>query len=137
MSVQLTLELPEEVYQRVRQTAVRARRPVLTLLTDALSATFPPINDLPPEIATEVALFAAREDESLADVAREVLSEEEQSALGRLLDRNSEGDLTEEEKTELNALMDVYWRVTLRKAQARAILAQRRQQRGEGNSRGL
>jgi hypothetical protein len=135
MSVQLTLELPEEVYQRVRQTAVRARRPVLTLLTDALSATFPPVEDLPPEIAGEVALFTARGDEVLVDIAKEVLPEEEQVALNRLLDRNSEGNLTDEEEAELNTLMDTYWRVTLRKAQARAILAQRRQQRGEGSSR--
>ncbi|MBC8231758.1 hypothetical protein H8E77_19585 [bacterium] len=123
---QVTLALPEPVYRLAEQTAAAAKRSVEVLLVEALTATLPPISDLPEKIATEVADFVGLEDDVLLTIATETLSPTQQQQLTRLLSKNSEGSLTKKEQTTLNQLMDEYWRVTLRKAQAQAILAQRR-----------
>jgi len=126
---QVTLALPEPVYRLAEQTATAAQRPIETVLVEALAATLPPIIDLPEEIATQVAEFVGLEDDVLLAIAAETLSLEQQQQLTRLLDKNSESALTEKEQAMLEELMDEYWRVTLRKAQARAILAQRARMR--------
>jgi hypothetical protein len=122
---QVTLALPEPVYRLAEQTAAAAQRPVEILLVEALAATMPPISDLPEKIAAEVAEFVGLGDDVLLAIAAETLLPMQQQKLTRLLSKNSEGTLTKKEQTTLNQLMDEYWRVTLRKAQARAILAQR------------
>ncbi len=122
---QVTLALPEAVYRQAEQTAAAVQLPVETVMVEALSATLPPINDLTEKIATEVAEFAGLKDDMLLAIADEMLSPTQQQQLTQLLNQNSEGTLTEKEQAMLEKLMDEYWRVTLRKAQARAILAQR------------
>lgn len=126
---QVTLALPEPVYRLAEQTAAVARRSVEILLVEALAATLPPISDLPEKIAAEVAEFVGLEDDVLLAIAAEALLPMQQQQLTRLLSKNSEGVLAKKEQETLEQLMDEYWRVTLRKAQARAILAQRRQVR--------
>lgn len=122
---QITLALPETVYRLVKETATAGKRPVKTVLVEALTATFPPISDLPEKIAGEVSEFVGLSDDVLLNIAAEMLSPTQQRQLTRLLNKNSEGTLTKKEQTRLDELMDEYWRITLRKAQARAILAQR------------
>lgn len=126
---QVTLALPEPVYRLAEQTAAAAQRPVEILLVEALAATLPPISDLPEKIADEVAEFVGLGDDVLLAIAAETLSPTQQQQLTRLLSKNSEGTLTKKEQATLEQLMDEYWRVTLRKAQAQAILAQRRKVR--------
>jgi hypothetical protein len=122
---QVTLALPETVYQSVEQTAMAVHRPIETVLVEALTATFPPISDLPEQIADEVSEFTGIADDMLQNIATEMLSPSQQQQLTRLLGKNSDDKLTKTEKATLERLMDEYWRITLRKAQARAILAQR------------
>ena len=124
---QVTLTLPETIYQLANETATAVKRPVETVLVEALTATFPPISDLPEKIASEVSEFVGLSDNVLLNIADEMLSPAQQRQLTRLLNKNSEGTLTNKEQTRLDELMDEYWRVTLRKAQSRAILAQREQ----------
>jgi len=133
---QVTLALPEAVYRLAKQTATAAQRPVETVLVETLAATLPPIIDLPEEIAAEVAEFVGLEDDVLLAIAAETLSPAQQPQLTRLLSKNSEGALTKEERATLESLMDEYWRVTLRKAQAQAILAQRERIRMPNRRRG-
>ena len=134
---QVTLALPEAVYRLAEQTAAAVQRPVETLLVEALAATLPPISDLPENIAAEVAEFVGLGDDVLLAIAAETLSPTQQQQLTRLLNENSEGALTKKEQVTLEELMDEYWQVTLRKAQAQAILAQRTQVRApKGGQRG-
>jgi len=126
---QITLDLPEAVYEIAEQTATAAQCAVETMLVEALTATLSPINDLPENIAAEAAEFVGLEDDVLLTIADETLLSTQQRQLTRLLNKNSEGTLTKEEKATLKSLMDEYWRITLRKAQAQAILAQRAQVR--------
>lgn len=124
---QVTLALPESVYRLAEQTASVTHRSIETMLIDALAATFPPINDLPDKIKTEVTEFVVLEDEILLTIASEMLSLGQQEQITQLLNKNSEETLTEKEQAKLKEMMDEYWRVTLRKSQAKAILAQRAQ----------
>ena len=126
---QVTLALPEPVYRLAEQTAAAAKRPMEILLVEALVATLPPISGLPEKIANEVADFVGLKDDILLTIAAETLSSTQQQQLTQLLSKNSEGTLTKKEQSTLNQLMDEYWRVILRKAQARAILVQRSQVR--------
>ncbi len=131
---QVTLALPEAVYRLAEQTVAHCQRPVETLLVEALAATLPPISDLPENIAAEVAGFVGLGDDVLLAIAAETLSPTQQQQLTRLLDKNSEGALTKKERATLEELMDEYWQVTLRKAQAQAILARRKNRRIGGKS---
>ena len=131
---QVTLALPETVYRLAEQTAAAVQRPVETVLVETLAATLPPISDLPENIAAEVAEFVGLGDDVLLAIAAETLSPTQQQKLTRLLKKNSEGALTKKEQVTLEELMDEYWRVTLQKAQAQAILARRKNRRIGGKS---
>jgi hypothetical protein len=75
--------------------------------------------------ATKLAALALLDDAALWKVAEALMSEEEQTELDELLSCQEAGELSETERERLHTLMDVYGRVTLRKAHAYLLLARR------------
>ena len=66
MTVQtITLRLPEPLYRTARQIAQVTKRPIETVLQDSLSAVLPPLDDVEPNEAAELARLALLDDAAL------------------------------------------------------------------------
>lgn len=114
MSTQITITLPDEVYQRAERFARLANRDVASVLADTIQLSIPSVRadilDLEPisDLANEQVLALT-----------ELQMEPDQDArLSELLDRQQSGLLTENERSELQALMQIYQEGLLRKATA-------------------
>jgi hypothetical protein len=126
MAVQtLKLSIPEPIYQRARQAAEVLQRPVEDVIVDTLATTLPALDDAPAEMVSELAAMARLSDEALQGLANNVIAEERQELLDRLLDEQGRGVLDEAGQRELAALMAEYGRALLRRAKAVALFIAR------------
>jgi hypothetical protein len=126
MTVQtITLRLPEPLYRTARQIAQVTKRPIETVLQDSLSAVLPPLDDVEPNEAAELARLALLDDAALWGEARTLMTRAEQTELQDLLDRQGSKSLTTVEQARLRELMHVYGQLMVRKAHAYLLLARR------------
>ena len=126
MTVQtITLRLPEPLYRTARQIAQVTKRPIETVLQDSLSAVLPPLDDVEPNEAAELARLALLDDAVLWGEARTLMTRVEQTELQDLLDRQGSRALTTVEQARLRELMHVYGQLMVRKAHAYLLLARR------------
>ena len=66
MTVQtITLNLPETVYEQIRQAAEKAQRPVNEVLVEAVTAVAPVIDIAPEKLRTALAQMAYPNDAAL------------------------------------------------------------------------
>ena len=73
MTVQtITLRLPEPLYRTARQIAQVTKRPIETVLQDNLSAVLPPLDDVEPNEAAELARLALLVEPVAGTFARQV-----------------------------------------------------------------
>lgn len=123
MAQTVTLQLPNEVYERLKQAADALHQSMETVLVQAVQAGLPPsVEDVPPKHREEFKTMARLSDEQLWSIARSTLPAVKQRQLTRLLHKNQEGTLTEQERDKLEALhREADW-ITLRKAHAYALL---------------
>lgn len=123
----ITLRLPEPLYRTARQMAQVAKRPIETVLQDSLMAVLPPLDDVGPDEALELARLALLNDTALWQEARALLCQADQQELEGLLSRQESGAgvLTAAEQTRLQELLNVYGRLMVRKAHAHLLLARR------------
>jgi|GEM_PF-6201212 len=98
---------------------------LLQELRKSIALALPPLDDVPPEEADELAAMALLNDASLWREARNSLAAEQQTELQNLLDRQAEGELSPQDKSRLQELLDAYGRLTVRKAHAWLLLARR------------
>lgn len=106
MSQTLTLEIPEALAHSARAVAARTGRRVEDVLAAWLSRAIP-----------ELAIEQLPDDEILA--LRDLqLDAEQQDALDDLLTRQREGTLTDQERTDLDALLATYRQGMVYKARA-------------------
>jgi hypothetical protein len=114
MSTQITITLPDEVYQRAERFARLANREIASVLVDTIQLSIPlvradildlePISDLP--------------DEQVLALTELQMEPEQDTRLSELLDRQQVGLLVEDERLELQTLMQIYQEGLLRKATA-------------------
>ncbi len=121
----VTLYLPDGIYRRVRQTAQVLQRPLEELLLDAVTTALPLLDDLPPELADDIAALALLNDAALWRIARSTMPPSNQKQLDLLLDEKSQGALTARGQQELDQLLSEYERMVLARAQAALLLQQR------------
>jgi hypothetical protein len=114
MSNQITITLPDDVYQKAEHFARLANRDLASVLVDTIQFSIPPIS---PE-ATTLKPVSALSDQQVLDLTELQMKSEEDSRLSELLDRQQAGILTESEYSELQALMQIYQEGLLRKATA-------------------
>lgn len=114
MSTKITITLPDEIYQRAERFARLANRDIASILADTLQLSIPPVstevNNLEP-----VSVLSDEQVLALTDLQMEP---EQDARLSELLDRQQAGTLTEDERPELQALMQIYQEGLLRKATA-------------------
>ena len=121
----VTLELSEIVYQSAQRLARASRKSLEVILQDSIAHTLPPLDDVSPEEAGELAQLALLDDASLWREARQMLSREQEQELQDLLDHQNESDLTSKQRIRLGQIMDSYGKLTVRKAHAYLVLARR------------
>lgn len=117
------LDVPENLYRRLEQTAQAMARPLQEVMLQALQMGSPPMwEDAPPEFQVELAAMDRMNDSTLWRIARSRKTPAEMTRYDELLERNQDGLLTDSERIELQALRKESERFMLRKAQAAALL---------------
>ena len=126
MSLQtVMLELPEPLYERLRNRAAQSQRSVEAEAREALASALQERDSLPADLEAAIAPLALLSDAELWQVGRTRLSQETVEQLEELnLKRKREG-LTKAEDTTAAALIHQYERVMLIRAEAAALLKQR------------
>lgn len=114
MTTQITITLPDEVYQRAKRFARLANRDVASVLVDTIQLSIPPVS-----LETEVLeTISALSDEEVLALIELQMQPEQDTRLSELLDQQQAGILTEDEHLELQSLMQLYQEGLLRKATA-------------------
>jgi hypothetical protein len=121
----ITLRLPEPLFRTARQMAQVTKRPIEAVLQDGLAAMLPPLDDVGPDEAAELAGLASLNDAALWREARTLMTTSEQAETRTLLERQSEGALRSDEQPRLQELLQLYGRLMVRKAHAYLLLARR------------
>lgn len=124
-SQNVTLQLPDGLLQRARLAAVTLQRPLEEILTAALAAALPEVQDAPADMRAELARMTWLGDSDLWAITRSAMSARDQEHLQYLSELQSQRVLTEDEVTKLDGLRRAYGQVTLRKARAYALLSLR------------
>ncbi|MBD1808872.1 hypothetical protein H6F98_25955 [Microcoleus sp. FACHB-SPT15] len=114
MSTQITITLPDEVYQRAERFARLANRDLASVLADTIQLSIPAIS---PEAAA-LEPISTLSDEQVIALTQLQMEPEQDARLSDLLDRQQSGILTETERKELQTLMQIYQEGLLRKATA-------------------
>ena len=119
----VTLELPEPLWEWAQRTATVTQRPVEKVLVDSLSATIPPPStDIPDEFRDELALLETKNDDDLWAITRLSMSPKTLRQYDNLLEKNSRGALTTQEKRKLEKLRKDAERIMLMRARAFVLL---------------
>jgi hypothetical protein len=124
--MEISLQLPGRLYQRLEQTARSSHCDLKEVIVSALETAVPPLpNDLPPEMAAELAPWTLLDDEALRAIADAFLPPKQQQRFTLLLRKEAEGRLSAREREKWEALKEEYLRVSRNKAKARFMLDQR------------
>ena len=117
-----TLNIPDDVYEQVRQIAEAQSQSVEQVMLEQLKALLPA---LPPDEEAELAALQQLSDDALWTIAREQLPLAVQAQMQTLMDKNSRGTISAAERAELAMLVERGQRLTLRKSEASALLTRR------------
>ncbi len=124
MSVQtVAIQMPQPLYHRLERLSELTRRPIENLVVQTLDANVPSLpGDLSQEMQDDLLALESLDDESLWQVARSVVSPEQQAQHSLLLKRNRQGSITEQELATLTRLSQKADQLMLRKAYAYVLL---------------
>jgi plasmid stability protein len=126
MTVQpLTLNVPESLYQCLKDRAEQARRTVEDETLDVLAATLPVHDRLSDDLEEAVAPLELLDDEALWRAARSRLAEVASTQLEELHLKRQRQGLTDAEMQTLSALVRQFERAMLVRARAAGLLKQR------------
>jgi plasmid stability protein len=120
----LTLNIPDNLYQRLKERAEAAHRAieeeVLTLVTTAIVD-----DEIPSDIREAVVALSRLNDEELCQAARSHLSKRDSKEIETLQFKRQREGLTETEKSRLSQLLHQYDKVFLVRAHALGLLHER------------
>lgn len=108
--MEVTLDLPENVYRNFSKLAEKNKRRVEEVITDKLR------DDFSAETADYEETVAGWSDEAVLALANLKIPKEQADRISFLLDRMQEGVITEAEERELEVYTEVSQIATLRKA---------------------
>ena len=114
--------MPDEIYQRAELFARLANRDIANVLADTIQLSIPPIRadilDLEP--------ISDLSDEQVLALTELQMEPDQDARLSELLDRQQANLLIEDERLELQVLMQIYQERLLRKATALSEAVKRR-----------
>jgi hypothetical protein len=121
MSRQVTLGLPDDVLNRAERLATLARRDVKEVLAEAVELVLPPLD----VVLRESRPVSELSDDEVLKLTELRLAPAQDRRLSQFLDKQQAGTLTEQERTELLSLMQIYEANLLRQAEALAEAVRR------------
>jgi hypothetical protein len=114
MTTQVMVTLPDETYRRAVHLAQITGRDIAEVLADTIEISLQPLG---AESVTGKPVSHLSDSEVLAAADAQMKPAQERR-FSELLDKQQAGKLTDEDRPELRALMQVYQEGLLRKAQA-------------------
>jgi plasmid stability protein len=102
----VTLIIPDDLYGRLQRRAADARRSVEDEALEAVAMALPTVDDLPPEIAGELARLDDLDDDALWQAARRTLASRDDRRLRALTRKRRQATLSVAEEMELERLLD-------------------------------
>jgi len=120
MSIQLTVTLPDRVYERIKRLAELTGRDVQDTLAETLDGLLPPLSS---EMDTRP--IETLTDSELIRLSEQMMDEMQSARMSALLYKQQAEPITEAERAELQMLMDVYETGQIRKARALAEAVKR------------
>jgi hypothetical protein len=121
MTRQVTLELPDELYEQAQSWAALSQQELPGALTDVLSLALTPLPTLyPPQTAV-----SGMDDAELLALSNVQMESEQGRQLDELLSQQSSGTITREGQRTLIALMQIYHQFWLRQSFALAEAVRR------------
>jgi hypothetical protein len=122
----VTLPVPDYIYDRARQIAAGTAQSIEAVLLQQLKDAFADaLPVLPPDEQRELDALTHLSDEALWTIAREQMAADRQARMRILMEANSQGMLDDMQRSELTMLVTQGQRLSLRKAQAAALLTER------------
>jgi len=119
----VTMQLPENLYLRLQQTAQATQQSFEEILLRAVQVGSPPTWDTAPaEFQADLAALDRLDDAALWNVARYHPSLAQTDRYQQLLDQNANDQLSPQGQAELSQLRAEFDRDMLRKAHAAALL---------------
>lgn len=125
MAVTIAVHIPESLFHKLKRTTDLTHRSVEEVTVTSLEVALPVIQNLPPDVANELAAMPLFSDEALWAATIPSLSPTEEDRLTQLNTEAGERALRPAEEAEQQSLITAYHRSILRRAKALAILAQR------------
>jgi hypothetical protein len=114
MSTQVMVTLPDDLYHRAERLAQLTSRQVAEVLADTIALSLTSLSSQPASVTPVTELT----DEEVLSQANRQMTPAQDRRLSKLLDRQQTGELSDIERSEMFALMQVYLDGLLRKAQA-------------------
>lgn len=124
-SAMVSIDLPERLFQKLKRVADLTHRSVEEVAATSLEVALPTDQNLPADLADELAAMRLFSDDALWAATSPSLTPTEEQQLLHLNVAAGERELSSEETAEQQRLIDAYQRSVIRRAQALAILAQR------------
>jgi len=121
----LTLQLPDDVYERVRRTAKGMKQPVEEALVKIVQAATPSLEKVPRAYRAELEAMEDLGDKELAQIAAGRLAPAKERRLTQLLAKNQRDQVTDRERAMLASLRSEADRYMLRRAYALLLLKYR------------
>jgi hypothetical protein len=121
MSIPVTVNLADDVYQRAKRFALIANRDLSSVIADTVANSFP-LTGVDSDLISPVADLTDEQVMALTQLEMEPLQD---AKLSTLLDRQQAGNLESGEPEELESLRQVYRESLLRKATALAEAVKR------------
>jgi hypothetical protein len=121
----ITLRLPDMLFRQIERRAQRTRRPVEDELVAVVSSALPTLDDLPADIADELAQLGYLTDAELWQAAHTALPLSDSERMQALLLKRQRDGLSVAEEREARRLAHRADRTMLVRAQAAALLKDR------------
>lgn len=122
---EIILNLPEPIYDQIRQAAEKSHRSIDDLIIEAVIAAAPTLDSPVMPLRSALAQLAYLNDAALWQVARSTMSVAQRERLEDLHLKQQREGLTSQEKKEDRALLALYQETILIRAQAAVLLKQR------------
>lgn len=125
MTDSVVLSLPDDLLAKVRAMANSTNQTTEEVLLGHLQGIGEVLPDLPISEQSELDALTHLSDDALWTIAREQLPSDVQARAEILMMKNNQQELTTDEQSELEKLVDRADRLMLRKAEAASLLRKR------------
>ena len=116
--MEVTIDIPQQIYQDVTQLAKRKKKSVDKIFQQAVLREMQDYSDKNTEKEKELERpLADCSDEEVLAIARLMMPKKQSDRMSKLLYINQNEQITQKERNELDSLMVVYQMGTLQKAQ--------------------